>query len=44
MEVVGISAPSNTTAFCRVNYNGVAGGNDASASFGVAPGFIIRKS
>ena len=35
---------SNTTTFCHVYSNGAAGGSSASNSFGVAPGFAIRKS
>ena len=34
----------NTTAFCHVNGGGSAGNTNASNSFGVAPGFVIRKS
>ena len=35
---------SSTTAVCRVSFSGDAGRSHASASFGVAPGFAIRKS
>ena len=34
----------NTTNFCLVGNNGTAGNANASNSFGVAPGFVIRKS
>ncbi len=44
MEVVGISVRQQHHRLLPCQHNGVAGGNDASASFGVAPGFIIRKS
>ena len=35
---------SNTSGFCFVYSNGIANDASASNSFGVAPGFIIRKS
>ena len=35
---------SSTTYFCYVSYSGLAGSDGASHSFGVAPGFVIRKS
>ena len=35
---------SNSTAFCGVSYDGDAYNYNASDSFGVAPGFAIRKS
>ena len=35
---------SNTAYFCGVNGDGLADYNGASDSFGVAPGFAIRKS
>ena len=35
---------SSTTAFCFVSGGGDANNNNASNSFGVAPGFVIRKS
>lgn len=35
---------SSTTNFCSVDGGGFAGGGNASHSFGVAPGFVIRKS
>lgn len=41
-----LASPSgvNATAFCTVSYSGHADTTDASDSFGVAPGFVIRKS
>ena len=35
---------SNATGFCYVSDDGYAYGSHASASIGVAPGFVIRKS
>lgn len=35
---------SIATHFCNVNSGGFAGSSGASSSFGVAPGFVIRKS
>lgn len=42
----GLASPyaSSTTSFCFVDANGSASGYHASNSFGVAPGFAIRKS
>lgn len=35
---------SNSTGFCFVTYDGSADSSNASTSYGVAPGFLIRKS
>lgn len=37
-------AASDTTYFCYVDDSGSANSGNASTSFGVAPGFVIRKS